>query len=73
MGTTAKAKGADLEAKVYGPVMSTIFVLPRRTGSQNFSPKLGTMSYETGFHGDNEAIFDSLYQNDGGYTQIYKC
>lgn len=35
--------------------------------------KLGTMSYETGFHGDNEAIFDSLYQNDGGYTQIYKC
>lgn len=42
-------------------------------GAQNFSPKLGTTSYETGFHGDNEAIFDGLYQNDGGYTQIYKC
>lgn len=73
MGTMAKAKRADLEAKVYGPAMSTISVLPRRTGSQNFFPKLGTTSYETGFHGDNEAIFDGLYQNDGGYTQIYKC
>lgn len=32
------------------------------------------MSSETGFHGDNEAIFDFLYQNDGGYTLIsYKC
>ena len=32
------------------------------------------MSYETGFHGDNEATFDCLYQNDGGYTLIsYKC
>lgn len=32
------------------------------------------MFYKTGFHGDNEAIFDCLYQNDGGDTRIsYKC
>lgn len=26
------------------------------------------MCYETGFHGDNEVIFECLYQNDGGYA-----
>lgn len=31
------------------------------------------MSSETRFHGDNKAIFDCLYQNDKGYTLIYKC
>lgn len=28
------------------------------------------MSSATGFHGDNKAIFDCLYQNDGGYILI---
>lgn len=32
------------------------------------------MSSVTGSHGGNKAIFDCLYQNDGGYILIsYKC
>lgn len=69
-----QSQGEDLTAKVYGLATSITSVLPKRTGFQNFPPKLKTMSYETGFHGDNEAIFDCLYQNAGGYTLVsYAC
>lgn len=62
------------ETQGWSPAAGRInhFCVPHEGRLSKVFPKqsLGTRLYNTGFHGDNEAIFDCLYQNDGGHARI---